>query len=210
MVPIFLLMIFGVAEYSLINASIGLYNFAAKDGARLGSLLGRSDPNVDSEIVAVIRAHVLGFGLVAARPQTIEIFRSNAQGDQTATTENVYDINGNVVGTNNWPVDIRDDTLSNADFLGVRIKYQYTYITALVAGPTPILNLAAVSIQRIEPADYQSRRFRPQGVAACVAGCAASDQAGVPALPTSAFVLPLAVVGLWFRRTLTSKGESAP
>jgi hypothetical protein len=151
-------MIFGIVEYSLITSSIGGFNFAAKDAARLGSLLGRTDDTVDQQMVALVRNRVVG--LVAAKTVSIEIFRSDSTG-AFSTTEDEYDVNGNVIGPKSWPPDARNDDLINADYLGVRITFRYTYLTAFISSGAPNLTLTATSVQRIEPQDFQSRRARP-------------------------------------------------
>ncbi|MGH2516622.1 MAG: TadE/TadG family type IV pilus assembly protein [Ktedonobacterales bacterium] len=154
--PLFFLVFFGFVEFALINASIAGYNFAAKDGARIGSLLGRTDSTVDTQIVTDIRVHVAG--IVMAQPVEIEIFKADEGGNEIGTVENAYDINGNPIGTPSWPVDNRNDTLLDADYLGVRITFQYTYLTSYVSGGNASLTLTANSVQRIEPQDYQGSR----------------------------------------------------
>jgi hypothetical protein len=151
--PLFFMLIFGIIEFSLINASIGAFNFAAKDAARLGSLLGRSAANADSQMIADIQSHVLG--LVPATIVEIEIFQSDEEGDINTSVEDAYDGNGNAIGAQTWPPYLRNDNLIDADYLGVRITYQYTYLTAFLAGSNSSLQLTALSIQRIEPADFQ-------------------------------------------------------
>lgn len=165
--PLFFLVFFGFIEFALINASIAGYNFAAKDGARIGSLLGRTDATVDTQIVTDIRIHVAG--IVMAKPVQIEIFKADEGGNPVlnggALIENVYDINGNTIGTQSWPVDSRNDTLLDADYLGVKITFKYTYLTSYVSGGNSSLTLAANSVQRIEPQDYQGDRNHPGGIA---------------------------------------------
>ena len=159
--PLFFALIFGLIEFSLIGVSISSYNLAADDGARIGSLLGRTDPTVDQQIVAAVRSHVVG--VAPAQPIKIEVFKADATGNPVIVSgkmvENVYDINGTSIptGTPGWPVDTREDTLIAADYLGVRITYQYTYLTAFIGGGNSNLQLTATSVQRIEPQDYQGR-----------------------------------------------------
>lgn len=181
--PLFLLLLFGVVEYSLINSSIGAYNFAAKDAAREGAILGKSgapgststtpiDP--DTYIVNNIILPRLT-GLVIAQMSTIEIFHANQTGACVSTTasngtsvcqEDVWSQSGGAWAStsNNWPSSQRNDQLANADYLGVRLTYTYTYLTALFAITSPTINLAATSVQRIEPQEYGQRA--PQQVPA--------------------------------------------
>ncbi len=158
--PLFFALIFGLLEFSLIGASISAYNLAAKDGARIGSLLGRTDATVDQQIVADVRARTSG--IVPAKALKIEIFEADVTGQPVTggngTIENVYDINGNPIGAQNWPVSSRRDQLLNADYLGVRITFLYTYLTDFISGGNSTLQLTSASVQRIEPQDYQSHR----------------------------------------------------
>ena len=161
--PLFFALIFGLIEFSLISISISSYNVAAEDGARIGSLLGRTDPTVDQQIVTGVASHVTGVSV--AHPLTIEIFKADVTGQPVTSggniVENVYDIHGNPIGTPSWPVSSRIDQLLSADYLGVRITYEYDYLTAFVSGGNSTLILTATSVQRIEPQDYQGRRAPP-------------------------------------------------
>jgi hypothetical protein len=151
--PILFLLIFGIIEFALVNAAIGSYNFAAKDAARLGSLLGRTDANADAEMVALIRSRVVG--IAPAQLQEIDIFRSDEQGDPSTGIQDAYDASGNAIGVPTWPPSARNDDLVDADYLGVKIVYKYTYLTGFISGGSADLTLNAVSIQRIEPQDFQ-------------------------------------------------------
>lgn len=166
--PLFFTLLFGIVEFSLIHTAVDIMNFATKDAARIGSLLGRTDPTVDSQIVSDIRGR--STGIVIATITQIEVFKSNAAGGVTmvnnSPVEYVYDINGNNIGTTSWPVDQRRDTLLDADFLGVRVTYTYSYLTGFIAGVGAQLTLTATSVQRIEPQDYQGYHGAPSTVAA--------------------------------------------
>ena len=165
--PLFFLLFFGFIEYALISASIAAYNFAAKEGARVGSLLGRTDGTVDTQILNSVNLHVAG--IVMAKPVELEIFKSDVAGDyllpgNSTAIEDAYVFSSNSWTVQTWVPDSRDDTLVNADYLGVRITYQYTYLTAFVSGGNSSLQLTANSVQRIEPQDYQSHRTSPPAV----------------------------------------------
>jgi Flp pilus assembly protein TadG len=193
--PLFFLVFFGFVEYALITASISGYNFAAKDGARIGSLLGRTDPTVDQQICAAIRTFVNG--IVMARPVKIEVYKSDAAGDMltgsSGVIENVYDINGNVAGVQNWPVSTRNDTLLDADYLGVKITFTYTYLTAFVSGGTSSLTLVANSVQRLEPQDYQGHLAPPAWQIARAGGTVPGGTWPVGSAPLPAAFLGLAL-----------------
>lgn len=200
--PLFFLIFFGFIEYAFISASIAGFNFAAKDGARIGSLLGRTDPTVDTQIVTDIRLHVAG--IVMAQAVQIEIFKADVGGNPVSGSggiiENVYDINGNPIGTQSWPVDLRNDTLLDADYLGVRITFKYTYITAYVSGGNSSLTLTATSVQRIEPQDFQGHYRHAGGIAQVVASPPMRlDISRQPVDTTLADTLLTSRASLWMR-----------
>ncbi|HEX8036419.1 MAG TPA: TadE/TadG family type IV pilus assembly protein [Ktedonobacterales bacterium] len=158
--PVFFLMFFGVLEYALISSSITTFNFAAQDGARIGSILGRTDATVDQQIVNDIVGRTSGF--VVAKAQLIEIYRSDVAGSpppSSGAVEMAYPpTTGSACSVCNWAVASRNDSLLNADYLGVRITYVYNYLTAFLSGGASQLQLSAISVQRIEPQSYQGYR----------------------------------------------------
>lgn len=178
--PLFFLLLFGFIEYALISTSIAAFNFAAKDGARIGSLLGRTDGTVDTQILNSVNQHVAG--IVMAKPVTLEIYKSDAAGDyllpgNTTAIEDSYSFSSSSWTAQNWLPSLRDDTLINADYLGVKITYQYTYLSAFVSGGNSTLQLTASAVERIEPQDFQSRRSPPSRPFVALAA-----PEGVPAL----------------------------
>ncbi len=156
--PLFMLLLFGVIEFALINASIGAFNFAAQDAARFGAISGPNNVNSDSAMLAqAIQPRITG--VVAAHLKTVEIFKANEDGSCYAgepppcVTEDSYSVQTGL-WTYNWPSSVRSDQLITGDYLGVRLTYTYTYITAFFATTSPTLTLSAVSVQRIEPQEY--------------------------------------------------------
>jgi Flp pilus assembly protein TadG len=184
--PLFFTLLFGVVEFSLIHTAIDVVNFATKDAARLGSLLGRTDPTVDMQMVTEIRQRTAG--IIVAHVTQIEVFKADVTGNPVISggsiVEYVYDVNGNNIGTTSWPVNQRNDTLLNADYLGVRVSYTYTYLTGFIAGAGSTLALTATSVQRIEPQDYQGWYNAPQPSLTTVA-MTAPMRAGPPGAPTT-------------------------
>lgn len=49
--PLSLLLLFGILEYALINASICACNFATQDAARFSALIGPTDPSSDTDML---------------------------------------------------------------------------------------------------------------------------------------------------------------
>lgn len=174
--PLFLLILFGVIEYALINASIGAFNFAAKEGARYEAIIGNGQPplgfaSIDQYIVnQVILPQVAG--VVMAQAQAVVVYRATESGDcdgsgsitnqplPNCVNEDVLQPNGSgtwVYTQSTWLTSSavgRNDQLSNADYLGVFISYKYTYLTAFFAITSPTITLSAISVQRIEPQQY--------------------------------------------------------
>jgi hypothetical protein len=74
----FFLILFSTIEFALITASTGSFNFAERHRARLGSLLGRTVGNADSEIVAALRTYVRG--VVMAKTVEVDIYKSTPDG----------------------------------------------------------------------------------------------------------------------------------
>ncbi|MGH2504831.1 MAG: hypothetical protein ACRDID_20160 [Ktedonobacterales bacterium] len=93
----------------------------------------------------------------------VEIYNSTESGacvtSSGACQEDIWQQVGGVwtSTSDSWPSTARNDELANADYLGVRISYTYTYLTAFFAIVSPTINLVATSIQRIEPQQYSDR-----------------------------------------------------
>jgi Flp pilus assembly protein TadG len=157
--PLFLALIFSVVEYSLINSAIGAYNFAAKDAARFGAIVGPSDTGAtgyqaDTDMLNIIDNHVLG--VVAAIPVEVDIFEATEAG--TYDTSNpplqdkwVYSGGSWSAASLNWKPGVRNDQLVSQDYIGVRVVYHYTYVTAFFSSLGATITLSALSVQRIEP-----------------------------------------------------------
>jgi Flp pilus assembly protein TadG len=206
--PFFFALLFGVIEFSLINSSISAFNFAAKDGARIGSFLGRTDATVDQQICNEIQSRVQG--VVFAHMQQIEVFKSDVTGAGPGPADNAYTNFTNCTPTT-WPVDSRNDTLADADYLGVRITFLYTYLTGFVAGGNSTLQLTATAIERIEPQEFHEEgRMAPAPPVASVriatapAGSRGTTGAAVRTAPDVAWapseaVLPSEATHRWNR-----------
>jgi Flp pilus assembly protein TadG len=186
----FLLSFFGIIEFGLLMSSVGSFDFAAREAARVGSVLGRTDPNGDQSILNAVTSRVTG--AVAAQITEIDIFLSdpvpnpldyvcynsipstvnpspnNVTVDDATCVKDVYYFNGTgpahtlCAGPGpspycSWPPDLRNDSLANADYLGVRVLYRYTFVTSFSMFIGTI-SLGNYSVQRIEPQDYQGSR----------------------------------------------------
>ncbi len=162
--PLLLLVIFGTIEFCFLYQTIDTVNFAAREGARVGAVLGPSDTSADSKIIQAIQtASGGGTGLLFSQIQMIEIFKSNENGSIPAplascaqqTNEDVYDGNGNACpGTLGWPPSVRSATFNAADYLGVRITFVYNWVTSFVSAARGQFQMTSVSVQLIEPQTY--------------------------------------------------------
>lgn len=216
----FCLVFFSIVEFALITASIGSYNFAARSGARVGSIVGRTDAGVDQQIITEVTNHITG--LVMAQPTEIDIFRGNPNGNAAdlclntapATSsssptpeplgdpncaENIYlppftPIDQLSCIVCNWPVDSRNDTNLYADYIGVRVLYTYTYVTGFLGVLGSGLNLSTYSMQRIEPQDYSGDRHSIQPNPLAATGPPAAVRGTAFGLPLLGSVLGLAAL----------------
>lgn len=215
--PLFLLILFGVVEYALINASIGSFNFAAKEAARYEAIIGNGQPPkpfdttpLDQYIANNVIAPQVA-GVVMAQAQEIVVYKAletggcSGTGTITGTAptcqyQAVLNRSGGTwtITSTNWIPTGRNDQLSNADYVGVFIEYQYTYLTAFFAIISPTITLSAISVQRIEPQQYGDRHQSPSvaSVGGGQAWAAAPPFASRLTGSNSVFVLPRRESGL--------------
>lgn len=163
--PLFLLLIFGILEFALINASIGAFNFATQDAARFAAINGPTDPNSDTDMlneVIIPRVNQV----VAASLVSIDVFKADEGGGCAGggtfpcTFEDYYDASSQT-WTVNWPAITRNDQLLTGDYLGVRVTYHYTYVTAFFVSLSSGVTLTAEAIQRVEPQEYTKKGAPP-------------------------------------------------
>ncbi|HEY7347024.1 MAG TPA: TadE family protein [Ktedonobacterales bacterium] len=162
--PLLLLVIFGTIEFCFLFQSVNTANFAAREGARVGAVLGPTDAAADSKIIqAIFSASSGGTSLLFSDIQMIEIFKSSANGSIPAplascaqqADEDVYDGQGNPCpGTLGWPPASRNATFNAADYLGVRITFAYNWVTSFVSASRGQFVMTSVSIQLIEPQTF--------------------------------------------------------
>ncbi len=168
--PLLLTVIFGTIEFCFLYQSTNTVSFAAREGARVGAVLGPTDIAADSKILqAIFSATSGGAALLFSQITMIEIFKSSESGSVPATlasckqapNEDVYDGQGNVCNTNACPVTIvcwppasRNATFNNADYLGVRITFAYNWVTSFVSAARGQLIMTSISIQLIEPQTF--------------------------------------------------------
>ncbi len=189
--PLFLLLIFAVVEYSLINQAIGSYNFAAKEAARYGAINGNASDDLYM-LNNYVSPHVIG--VVAAQPIEVDIFQATESGAWSSTAlQDVWTFTKGAwtAGTQGWPPTSRDEHLVSQDYIGVRIVYQYTYVTAFFSSLGATITLTSLSVQRIEPQEI----YRHPALGSEIA----LTTPYIPSLPAPALGL-LAVIPSWVFR----------
>lgn len=161
--PVLFTVIFGIIEFCFLFESIDTVNFAAREGARVGAVLGPTDVAADSKIIQAIQTATSGnSSLLFSNIKYIEIFKSDQNGTvppvltscTPGANEDVFDGQGNQCGTANWPPTVRNATFNSADYLGVRITFAYNWVTSFVSATGGSLQMTSVSVQLIEPQSY--------------------------------------------------------
>lgn len=149
-IPIFLSLMFGLVELSLVYGAAALYNNAADLAARSASIAEASSSTSDAQAVATI-LHIVHPYFMAQIVQ-IAIYQSDAlgSGPQTAT-ENLFDGTGTAILPQNWPIANRISTVDAPLYIGVRITYRYTWLTSFIGATGTTLILQATSIMPIAP-----------------------------------------------------------
>ena len=160
--PVLLLVIFGIIEFCGIYESLNTVNYAAREGARVGAIIGPTLSNADTQILQAILNVTSNGGLLFSQVQKIEIFKSDengtvpalATGCAAAPNEDIYNGQGTACGTANWPPSVRNATFNAQDYLGIRITFLYNWITSFVSASGGHLQMTSVSVQLIEPQNY--------------------------------------------------------
>ena len=130
--PVFLLILMGMLEYGSAIDHRTAMAYAVREGARVGASLanGGSNPSrVDPLIVAAVQRGLTN-PILVENIVSIEIFKASASGQTTGTSINVYDRDGNAVGSPGWPATSRVSG-TNGDSIGVRVRYDFHPTTPL-------------------------------------------------------------------------------
>ena len=168
--PVFLLLVFGVVEFGLAyNAAVSV-NFVSRVAALLAAEGGRSD-GTDCMVLRAIEQDMTP-PATPSRITRVEIYWSDANGDQIGSNVNVYDRTGSLTctyasGSITVPYTLStagyveadrcdvlagcDGSHTTVDDVGVRIFYTHQWATRLfqtIAGPITFQRSTAV---RVEP-----------------------------------------------------------
>jgi Flp pilus assembly protein TadG len=168
--PVFLLMVFGVVEFGLaLNAGVSV-NFVSRVAALLAAEGGRTQ-GTDCMVLRAIERDLMS-PATPTRISRVDIYWSDANGDQIASNVNVYTRGGSLtctyasgsitvpytLGTENYPETERCDVIAGCgglhttvDDIGVRITYTHQWVTHVgktIAGSVTFQRSTAV---RMEP-----------------------------------------------------------
>jgi hypothetical protein len=169
--PVLLLLIFGLVEWAWIMNTQASVNFASRDGAMLAAEGGQST-GTDCQVLNHVDRDLVS-PAVPPRVQQVEVFWSDRNGVQIGTADNVYTRGGST--TCNYPDGssltvpytltgpgyveaTRCDILAGCggahttvDTIGVRITYQHQWATYVGQTIMPVLIFSKSTAIRIEP-----------------------------------------------------------
>ena len=168
--PVLLLLLFGIVEFGLaFNAAVEV-NFVSRSAALLAAEGGRAE-GTDCMVLRAIEQDMTA-PASPTRISRVEIYWSDANGDQLASNVNVYTRSGSLtctyasgsitvpytLGTEQYPETERCDVLAGCgglhttvDDIGVRISYTHlwvTYVGRTISGSITFQRSTAV---RMEP-----------------------------------------------------------
>ena len=153
--PVLLTIILGVIDGGLLMFSVGTARYAASEGSRAAAALG-TQGTADSQIVASIRTVVTTTHLFNV--SEIDIYKLNQDGNGNLTPDptlyNRYALDGTpLVSPEPWPATRRNVGNGTSDFIGVTVKYSYTWKAGIFM-PFGAVNATAESDVRLEPQSY--------------------------------------------------------
>jgi Flp pilus assembly protein TadG len=168
--PVFLVLIFGVVEFGFLYNAAVTVNFVSRVAALLAAEGGRTE-GTDCMVLRAIERDMIS-PTVSSRISTVEIYWSDANGDEVASSVNVYTRTGSLtctyasgsitvpytLSTDLYPEAQRCDVLAGCggshatvDDIGVRITYAHQWVTRFgqtIAGSITFQRSTAV---RMEP-----------------------------------------------------------
>jgi Flp pilus assembly protein TadG len=153
--PVLFMLILGVLDGSLLMFSVGTARYAAVEGSRQAAQLGNA-ATADSQTLQAIRNKVGADHLFSV--DEIDIYRLNQDGNGNLTPDptlyNRYAADGTpLLSPEPWQPESRDVGNGTSDFLGVTVKFTYTWKTGLFQ-PLGPLHATATNYTRLEPQSY--------------------------------------------------------
>ena len=154
-VPVLLMLIVGVLDGALLMFSVGTARYSSAEGSRLAAQLGNV-AGADSQVVASVRSIVSSTQLFTV--DEVDIYKLNQDGNGNLTPDlahyNRYQLDGTPITTPvPWPPGSRNVGNGTSDFLGLTVKYTYTWKAGFFAPLGPI-RTTADSYVRLEPQSY--------------------------------------------------------
>jgi Flp pilus assembly protein TadG len=153
-VPVLMVLIMGVLDGALLMFSVGTARYGSAEGSRVAATLGNIS-TTDSQVLATVRNIVTGTQLFTV--DEVDIYKLNQDGNGNLTQDlaktNRYALDGTPMGGTPWPASTRNVGNGTSDFIGVTVKYTYTWKAGFFA-PLGPLRTTAVSYVRIEPQSY--------------------------------------------------------
>ena len=148
--PLFLTLVFGLAEFALISAASALAQSAVEQGARIEALAANRLGGIDAQAVALM-LHQTG-SLFLLHVQSITIYASDANGaPPQPTAENIFDGAGIAGAIQTWAVANRSGTVAAPLYVGVEITYRYQFLTSFISAAGTNLVLHATAVMPITP-----------------------------------------------------------
>jgi hypothetical protein len=161
--PVLMLALLGALEIGLLFFSVGTARYGAGEGARVAAELGTAS-DTDLQTVQAIMKTPVG-QTVLFQISEIDIYKliQNVDGSLSRDLSgcagspclNRYDVTGALIGavTPPWPSASRSVTNGYSDFIGVTIKYQYSWKSGALI-QMPALQMDATIQARLEPRTY--------------------------------------------------------
>jgi Flp pilus assembly protein TadG len=169
--PVFLLLLFGLVEFAFVLNATSTVNYASRVAALLAAE-GGTTVGTDCMVLRSIE-RALTTPTTPTRVSRVEIYWSDANGDQIANNVNAYDRAGTLTcaygdgtsitvpyarTTNNYPESDRCDVLAGCgglhttvDGIGVRITYAHQWVTSFGQRIAPTIILQRSTGVRMEP-----------------------------------------------------------
>jgi Flp pilus assembly protein TadG len=171
LMPILVLLVIGLMEFSLVWNSRNTVLFASRDGSMLAAE-GGSLAGTDCVVLRRIESDVVSPS-TALRLQQVSIYWSDSNGNQIGTNQNVYLRGGSTsctypdgstitvpytLTTAAYPESARCSVLAGCggshttvDTIGVRVTYQHFWVTSFVRLAGPSVTFTEATITRAEP-----------------------------------------------------------
>ena len=160
--PLLFILALGIMEFGWLFRSYMTVNFATREGARAGALMG-SMAQPDEQILRAITDTMVGMSF--SDLLEVSIYNSDTRGNCITIggvcQENAYvpgvsqpwDPHPNIFRQNNWPPTSRHDD-EPTDSLAVRIQYRHIFLINFLPGATGEMIIDDRSIMKIEPRSF--------------------------------------------------------